>query len=140
MSSIVRLNALAGIMTAAFWMGGCVAVTYVEVPAIQGRVVDAQGQPMPNAVVHVVRDSDKSEVAAVSSQTDGTFHRAEQSKFGLQFAGADRIVTKYSVTAIAGNQRSAEMPVCDDVRMWYVWFAWDHHPPTQEDLGELQVR
>jgi hypothetical protein len=140
MYSIVRLTTLAGIMTAAFWMGGCVAVTYVQVPAIQGRVVNAQGQPMPNAVVHVVRDSDKTEVAAIPSQPDGTFHRAEQSRFAMQFAGADRIVTKYSVTATAGEQRSAEMPVCDDVRMWYVWFAWDHRPPTREDLGELRVR
>jgi len=126
-----------GTLVVATVLGGCVPATYVQVPALQGRVVGPDGGPVATAVVHVVRDSDHAEVATIPAAADGTFHRPERSSFMVQFAGADSTLTSYSVSATAGGRRSPTTQVTDGVRRWFFGY---YDPPCDCDLGILPVR
>ncbi len=92
LSSVMQQQHLGilGGLTAAIAIGGCVPATYVQVPALQGRVAGQDGCPNAAAVVHVVRDSDHVEVATIPTAIDGTFRREQQCNLTIQFAGADR--------------------------------------------------
>lgn len=126
-----HLGILVGVAVAVATVG-CVPATYVQVPALRGRVVGPHDQPIANAVVHVVRDSDDVEVVAVPAAADGTFSRPEQGAFFFQFAGADAVVTTYSVSAAANGRRSPTTQVTSDVRRFY-------DPSTDRDLGNLRL-
>ncbi len=113
-------------------LGGCVPATYVQVPALSGRVVGPDGRPAADAVVHVVREPDQAEVATVPTTADGTFRRPEDGAFFFQFAGADAAVSTYAVSATAAGRRSPTTQVTGDVRRFY-------DPSTDRDLGTLRV-
>lgn len=117
---------------------GCVPAKYVEVTALRGRVIGPDSQPVAAAAqVHVIRDRDNAEVAAIPARPDGTFDRPEQSHLTFQFAGADRALTTYSVTATSGPLRSPTTQITDGVRRWFFVF---YDPPLDRDLGTLQLR
>jgi len=118
-------------------VGGCVPATYVEVPALRGRVVNPGARPAGDAVVQVLRDSDHAEVATFHTNADGTFSRPEQGRFYFQFAGADGVLTTYSVTATASGRRSPTTQVSDGIRRWFLFY---YDPPLDRDLGTLQLR
>ena len=125
------------IFFAATTAGGCVPATYVEVPALRGRVVDAGGRPVSDAVVQVVRDVDHTQMATFPASADGTFCRPQQGNFTFQFAGADRVLTTYSVTAVAGSRRSPTTQVNDGIRRWFLGY---YDPPLDRDLDTLRLR
>ncbi len=116
-------------------VAGCVPAKFVEVPAIRGRVVDAEGVPVPNATVRVLK-ADATRVAEVVTGLDGTFHRAEQSRIALQFAGADGALRKYVVTATDGQQTSAAIQITNGMRRWFLFY---YDPSTDRDLGDLKL-
>jgi hypothetical protein len=118
-------------------VAGCVPARYVEVPALRGRVIDADGRPIRDATVNVASDAGRNIVATMMSRIDGTFTRAEQSEFFLQFAGADHASRTYSVTASAAGRSSPATQVRSGIRRWFLWF---YDPPTDRDVGDLVVR
>jgi hypothetical protein len=116
---------------------GCVPATYVEIPALHGCVVDSGGRPVVGAFVQIVRDKDHAELANFRPSEDGTFDRVEQSRFTFQFAGADRGLTTYSVTAIAGGRRSPTTQVTDGLRRWFFKY---YDPPLDRTLATLRLQ
>jgi len=116
---------------------GCIPAKYIEIPAVRGRVMGPDSQPTSAAQIHIVRDRDNAEVAALTARPDGTFDRPEQSHLTFQFAGADRALTTYSVTATAGPLRSPGTQITDGVRRWFFVF---YDPPLDRDLGTLKLR
>lgn len=113
---------------------GCVPATYVQVPPLHGRVVDADGHPVATAVVSVVRQPGGTVIATLPTAADGTFHRPEQSHFTWVRIG-DPILVTYSVTATNGPRRSPPAHVHDDTRRWL-----GDPPAADEDLGDLGLR
>ena len=110
---------------------------YVALPAIRGRVVDSDGHPVSNASIEIVKQRENKAVGTINTKIDGTFDRREESSFVFQFAGADRALTVYSVTAVAGGRKSSTTQVTDGVRRWFIVF---YDPPTDRNLGDLAVR
>jgi hypothetical protein len=87
---------------------GCVPVVYTTVPQISGRVVDASGASLENAVVKVRNASDAQPRFALSipCDADGRFlHRAE-TRWGLYIAGEDNFGTHFQAQAFSGQSKS----------------------------------
>jgi len=131
------LCVIVGACLSTFGPIGCVPARFVEIPALRGRVIGPDSQPVGGAVVRVIRDRDDAEVAAISSRPDGSFDRPEQSHMTVQFAGADGVLTTYSVTATSGILRSPTTQVGNGTRRWFFGY---YDPPLDRDLGTLQVR
>jgi hypothetical protein len=112
---------------------GCVPATSVQVPALSGRVLEPDGKPANEAIIHLVRDRDQAEIDAFSATADGSFKRPEHGKFFFLFPGADAAVTTYSVFATSGAHRSPDTKIKSGVRRFY-------DASTDRDLGTLQLR
>lgn len=114
--------------------GGCVPVTDVAVPALRGRVVDAERRPVDGAQVQVVREFGGGVVAgSVFTAPDGTFSRPAQSHVALQGLIGDRGISPYAVTATDGKRTSAA------VRVYGGILGFFDPPLPEKDLGDLPL-
>jgi hypothetical protein len=134
--AIMRLRHFANIAIPflALVVGGCIPATYIQVPALRGRVVDPDGRPVNHAAVEVAGGDGTLVGAVVYTGPSGTFSRPEQSSFIFVIPAADMAANFYSVTATDGKRRSATTQVSDDVRIWFM------DPPADRNLGDLQLR
>ena len=121
---------------------GCVPAKYVEVPALRGRVIDAEGRPVRDATVHVASESGSGMTATIISRSDGTFSRAEQSKFFLQLQAlmvfcepipsqllqtGGRLRRHESAVACAGG--SCGSMTCQRIEISEIWWSDRGGPP-----------
>jgi len=116
-------------------VGGCMPATYITVPALHGRVLDANSRPISGAMVEITKEDDGHQVATIISGPDGRFSRPEDGHFFLDIPGADLAAQSYSVGAIFRGHRSTTAQVYSDLR---VWFLWPRLP--SKDLGDLRIQ
>jgi hypothetical protein len=92
------------------FLPGCIPATFTRVPEIRGRVVDAAGQAMPGASVHLTRlpryggyNLDET----LNSDTAGRFHRKEQAVWAVFIVGEDNFGSRFQAVASFNGEQSA---------------------------------
>jgi hypothetical protein len=100
---------------AATLLSGCMPAYFVRLPGLEGRVVDAQGKPVPDAIVIVESTTitsefsrSKTEFTRFKVEPDGRFFRRDEGSWGIFIAGMDFMRLGYSLKATSGGVTSAE--------------------------------
>jgi hypothetical protein len=91
-------------------VSGCVPIVVTRVPQINGRVVDAGGNPVPHAVVNLSYgvDSKSTKKVIIRCRGDGGFSRPADVSWGLWLLPMDYYfpVTHFEAVALAGDSKS----------------------------------
>jgi hypothetical protein len=99
---VTVLVALAGV-------AGCCPANFTLVPQIRGRVVDAAGQPVPDARVHVAKphEAEGFELdTTLTCDVDGRFYRKEHTRWGVFIVPMDLFATHIEAVADHNGRQS----------------------------------
>jgi hypothetical protein len=87
---------------------GCIPATFVRIPAVRGRIIDADGKPIADAVVTIQAISNTSfEINSITTDKAGRFSRAEASNWIIYFLPQDRWFPRYALSGSIGKRSSA---------------------------------
>lgn len=89
-------------------IAGCFPARFTVVPEITGRVVDADGNPVPGAAVTVTKASRSGDTAPIQLQCDssGHFYRKAEAPWGLYIVPMDPFGLTYEAVATANGKCS----------------------------------
>jgi len=132
---LTRLRIIAPVV-AAILTAGCFPATYIQRPAIRGRVVDEDSsQPIAGASVQMVRVKDDKICAEVTTGKDGKFFCPEDSKWFIFIVPMDfKPFQQYVVKASAEGRAAPTTQVSGGVRM-----LGGGVPRSGWELGDLRV-
>lgn len=117
---------------------GCFPATATRVPALTGRVIDENGQPVPKALIEIKNKPGAGGWDVTRSfvtDSDGAFTRNEETLWMIYFVPGDVYGPTLLVTAAANGAASQPKEISGDAGVRFMGFG----PRRRADLGTLTV-